>query len=117
MENLLYILLKCVHEVKTLKTSSFRLKEKQDKEIEYIAKKMKIDKSSAARKIIELGLKEYKKEEALEMIRKRQWTIWKAAAHSGESYRSFLNLLRPGNIPFPLSVDELRREFNEGSSE
>ena len=60
---------------------------------------------------------EYKKREALNLIRERRWTIWKAAAYCGESYRSFLTLLRIHNIPFPLSVDELKREINENSSE
>lgn len=100
-----------------MKTASFRLKEDQERELEEFARKMKIDKSAAARKIIDLGLKEHKKQEALNNIREKKWTIWKAAAYCGESYRSFLSLLRTNNIPFPLSVEELEREFNENRSE
>ena len=100
-----------------LKTASFRLKEEQERELEEFARKMKIDKSAAARKIIDIGLKEYKKQEALNQIREKKWTIWKAASYCGESYRSFLSLLRSNNIPFPLSVDELKREVNESRGE
>lgn len=100
-----------------MKTASFRLEEDQDREIDEFAKKMKIDKSAAARKIIDIGLKEYKKQEALNQVREKRWSIWKAASYCGESYRSFLGLLRSNNIPFPLSVEELKREFNENSSE
>lgn len=100
-----------------MKTSSFRLEENQEKEIENLAKRLKIDKSSAARKVIEIGLRETKKNESLEKVRKREWTIWKAASYCEESYRSFLELLRVNNIPFPLSVSELENELNEISNQ
>ena len=100
-----------------MKILSFRIDEKEDKELDSIAKKMKTDKSTVARRAIELGIKDLKKKEAFEKVRLRKWTIWKAAEYCGESYRSFLHLLREENIPFPLSTEELKREFNENSSE
>ncbi|MHA1148309.1 MAG: hypothetical protein ACTSR8_08690 [Promethearchaeota archaeon] len=96
-----------------MKTLSFRIDEKEDEELESIANKLKTDKSTIARRAIALGIKDLKKNEALEKVRLRKWTIWKAAEYSGESYRSFLQLLREQNIPFPLSIQELQREFNE----
>lgn len=100
-----------------MKTASFRLEEDQNKEIEKIAKKMKIDKSAAARKIIEIGIKEIRKNEALEKVLSHKWTVWKAASHCNESYRSFLQIMKIKNIPYPLSIEELKREFDEISSE
>jgi len=99
-----------------MKTLSFRIDEKEDKELEAIAKEMKTDKSTVARKAIELGIKDLKKKDAFENVRLKKWTIWKAAEYCDESYRSFLRLLREENIPFPLSIEELEREFNENSS-
>lgn len=96
-----------------MKTLSFRIDEEEDKELDSIAKKMKTDKSTAARKAIELGIKSLKKKEALEKLRLKEWTVWKAAKYCGESYRSFLRILREENIPFPLSVEDLERELNE----
>ncbi len=100
-----------------MKTLSFRIDEKEDEELDSLANKMKTDKSTVARKAIELGIKDLKKKEALEHVRLRNWTIWKAAKYCDESYRSFLRFLREENVPFPLSVDELERELNENSSE
>lgn len=100
-----------------MKILSFRIDEKEDKELDSIAKKMKTDKSTVARRAIELGIKDLKKKEAFEKVRLRKWTIWKAAEYCGESYRSFLRLLREENIPFPLSTEELERELHENSSE
>lgn len=99
-----------------MKTLSFRIDEKEDKDLESIAKKLKSDKSTIARRAIELGIKDLKKAEAFEKVRLRKWTIWKAAEYCDESYRSFLRLLREENIPFPLSVEELEYEFNKDSS-
>lgn len=99
----------------TMKTLSFRIDEKEDAELDLIANKLKTDKSTIARKAIALGIKDLKKKEALENVRLRKWTIWKAAEYSGESYRSFLSLLREENIPFPLSIQELERELDEDS--
>lgn len=100
-----------------MKTLSFRIDEKEEEELESIAKKMKIDKSTLARRAIAIGIKDLKKNEAFEKVRLQKWTIWKAAEYCEESYRSFLRLLREENIPFPLSIEELKREFNENSSE
>ncbi|MHA1450804.1 MAG: UPF0175 family protein [Candidatus Hodarchaeales archaeon] len=81
-----------------MKTSSFRLDESQDNEIEIFARKLQIDKSAAVRKLIDAGIKEYRKREALDKVREQKWTVWKAALSCGESYRSFLQLLRERNI-------------------
>lgn len=100
-----------------LTTKSIRLEEAQDKEVEDYAKRMGLDKSSAARKLIDEGLKIIKTKEALEKVRLKRWTIWKAAQYCGKSYRSFLEHLRQENIPFPLTVEDLELESNEDSSQ
>ncbi len=95
-----------------MKTASIRLNNQQDKDIENYAKKENIDKSTAVRKLLELGLIETKKKESINMVHKRKWTIWKGASHCNESFRSFLSILKENNVPFPLSVDELKSEFD-----
>ncbi len=94
-----------------MKTLSFRIDEKEDKELDSIAKILKTDKSTVARRAIELGIKDLKRKEAIEKVRLRKWTIWKAAEYCDDSYRSFLRVLREENVPFPLSIEELEYEF------
>jgi len=96
-----------------MKTLSVRIDEKEDKELETIAERLNTDKSNVARQAIELGIRAIKRKEALERVRMRDWTVWKAAEYCGESYRSFLQLLRESNVPFPISTQELERELNE----
>lgn len=99
-----------------MKTVSIRLDEQQDKEVEALASKLLVDKSTAARKIIAEGLKILKTQEALEQVRKKQWTVWKAATYCGISFRKFLPLLRKENVPFPLTVEEMELEIYENGS-
>ena len=100
-----------------MKTLSVRIDEKEDEELDSIAKKLKTDKSNVARQAIELGIKQIKRKEALEKVRMKEWTVWKAAEYCNESYRSFLQILRESNVPFPISTQELERELNESSGE
>ena len=100
-----------------MKTLSVRIDEKEDEELDKIAKKQKTDKSNVARQAIALGIRELKRKEALEKIRIKEWTVWKAAEYCGESYRSFLQFLRESNVPFPISTQELERELNESRGE
>ena len=96
-----------------MSTTSFRLSKDQEKEIEEYATREKVDKSTAIRKLVEIGLKESKLQEALENIRKRKWTIWKSASYCNESFRSFLAIMKTNNVVFPLSLDELRIELDD----
>ena len=96
-----------------MKTVSIRLNEAQDHEVEALAAKLQVDKSTAARKIIAEGLKILKTQEALDQVRQKQWTVWKGAAYCGKSFREFLPLLREANVPFPLSVEEMELEMYE----
>ena len=100
-----------------MKTVSIRLNEAQDQEVEALAAKLQVDKSTAARRIIAEGLKILKKQEALDQVRQKQWTVWKGATYCGMSFREFLPLLREANVPFPLSVEEMELEMYENGRE
>ena len=58
-------------------------------------------------------LQEQKLREALELMRAKKMTVWKAAEVAGVTYREMLAFLRAHSITFPLSEDELRREVDE----
>lgn len=94
-------------------TVSTRLYKSQLKEIERLARKRGIDRSDAIRKIIDEGLQIERIQEAVELVRKNQITVWRAAEIAGVSYREMLKILRDANVPFPLSIEELKRELGE----
>ncbi len=98
-------------------TISARIDEELAEEIEKIAKKRGIDKSAVMRELLRIGIREFKLKEALELVRERKVTVWKAAEIAGLTYREMLEKLREHNVPFPISEEELARELEEIGSE
>jgi len=99
--------------VEELVTISARVRKSQAEEIERLAIKRGLDKSAILRQLLTIALREQKFREALEMVRTRKVTVWKAAEVAGITYREMLQLLRNHNVPFPLSEEELRHEVEE----
>lgn len=96
-------------------TISTRIDEEILKEIEEMVNENGIDRSDAIRQLLKMGIKEYKLKKALDSLRARKITLWKAAEIAGMTYREMLNKLKEYNIPFPLSKESLSAEFEESS--
>ena len=92
-------------------TISARIDKELAKEIEEIVKERGIDRSAAIRELLYMGLREYKLKKALELVRERKVTVWKAAEIAGLTYREMLEKLREHNVPFPISEEEIAREI------
>jgi len=99
--------------VEELVTVSARVRKSQAKEVERLAAERGVDKSEIIRELLAVALKEQKLREALDLVRTRKATVWKASETAGVTYREMLELLRTHNIPFPLSREELEREIEE----
>ena len=98
-------------------TISARIDKETAEEIEKIVKKKGSDRSAVIRELIRIGVQEFKLKEAMELVRERKVTVWKAAEIAGLSYRELLEKLREHNVPFPITEEELVRELEEISSE
>jgi len=94
-------------------TVSVRIPKSQVREIEELAAKRGVDKSSIIRELLSSAIREEKLKEVLEQLRMRKITVWKAAKIVGVTYREMLNFLKIYNVSFPLSGEELRREIEE----
>ncbi|RLI78278.1 hypothetical protein DRP04_10340 [Archaeoglobales archaeon] len=98
-------------------TISARIDKEIAEEIERIVKKKGVDRSAVIRELLKIGIQEFKLREALELVRERRITVWKAAEIAGLSYREMLEKFREHNVPFPITEEELARELEEISSE
>lgn len=96
-----------------MKRLIIKIDDNEYNEIKNFAIKMKMKRSAVIRKIIELGIRQLKRNEAFKKIKLKEWTIWKAAEYCNESYRSFLRLLKNENIFFPLSRKKMKQEPRE----
>jgi predicted HTH domain antitoxin len=94
-------------------TVSARIPRSQLREVEKLAATRGLDKSTVVRSLLDLGIKETKLKEALDLVRERKVSVWRAARMAGMDYRTLLVALRTHNIPFPLSEKELERELDE----
>ena len=97
-------------------TVSARIPRSQLREVERLADARGVDKSSVVRTLLDLGIRETKLREALDLVRERKGSVWRAARMVGIDYRDMLAALRTHNVPFPLSDKELERELRELTS-
>jgi len=94
-------------------TISARIQRSQVKEVERLAAKRGVDRSTIFRELITIALREQRLKDALELVRARKKTVWMAAEVAGVTYREMLALLKAHNVTFPLSEEELKREVDE----
>ena len=90
---------------------SFRTDKKFVKELKHVQEEEHLDKSSTARKIFELGLFEWKKEDVIKHLLKGKISISKAAKLLGVSYYQMLEILREKKATFiTASKEQLGKE-------
>lgn len=80
------------------KTISTRVPKKIEEELELVGKVEKVDRSTAVRKILEIGLKKWKIERALDLLKKEKITFNKAAELAGISVWELADLLKERKI-------------------
>ncbi len=97
-------------------TVSARIPRSQLREVERLADARGVDRSSVVRTLLDVGIRETKLREALDLVRERKVSVWRAARMAGIDYRDMLAALRTHNVPFPLSDKELERELRELTS-
>lgn len=96
-----------------METVSSRVEREIVEELEKISKKRGVDRSVVIREMLREGVREFKLREALELLRERKITVWRAAEIAGVTYREILDGLRRYNIPFPVTLEEIKREIKE----
>ncbi len=94
-------------------TISARIRKSQAKEVERLASKRGVDRSAIIRELLAMALQEHRLREALDLVRTRKVTVWKAAEIAGVTYREMLSFLKTYNVTFPLSEEDLEREVEE----
>lgn len=93
--------------------TSFRLDDELLKKLEEVSKKKHIDRSTALKQILEIGLQKLKLEEALVDYQNGKISAWRAS-HSAEiPLWRFLEILKQRRIPFKTADSEMEEMLNE----
>ncbi len=93
-------------------TVAARLPKEDEKRLEFVMEYEGLDKSSAVRKMIEVGLSEWKKQEALDLLRAEKVTLSAAAKFAGVPLWEMAALVQEKKIAYiHVSKQELQKEL------
>lgn len=100
----------------TLKPLAVRIPEEIEKEILEMIKREKLDKSAVVRTLLEMGIAEWRKQTALELLRDGKATFAKAAEMAKLSLWEFADLVKQRNIEWVrYTPEEIEKEIKEAS--
>jgi len=94
-----------------------RLDEEVFREIEMVAELDKSDRSTVARGLLMIGIKEAKKKRALDMYRDGKCTLWKAAQLAGIPLREMIELVEEKKAPMHISPEDVDEAWREAFEE
>jgi len=102
----------------TLKPLAVRIPEEIEKEIQEMIKREGLDKATAVRTLLELGIREWRKQTALELLRDGKVTFAKAAEIAKLSLWEFADMVKQRNIEWVRYwPEEIEKEFKEASGQ
>ena len=88
-----------------------RVDDKDAKELADIERAEKSDRAVVVRKLISIGMREWKIEHALKKLMNREVSIRKAAEIAGTTYSDMLDLMAKRNIDIGYSAKDLESDF------
>lgn len=101
----------------TLKPLAVRIPEDIEKEILEVVERAKLDKATVVRNLLELGIAEWRKQTALELLRDGKATFAKAAEMARLSLWEFADLVKQRNVEWVgFTPEEVEKEFREASA-
>ena len=101
----------------TLKPLAVRVPVELDKEISEIIKKEKLDKATIVRNLLEIGITEWRKQTAIELLSKGKATFAEASDIAKLSLWEFADLVKQFNVEWVrFEPEEIEKEFKEASA-
>jgi len=101
----------------TLKPLAVKIPEEIEKEIQEVVEREGLDKATAVRTLFELGIGEWRKQTALELLREGKATFAKTAEMAELSLWEFADLVKQRNIEWVrYTLEEIEKEFKEAAA-
>jgi len=103
--------------VLTLKPLAVRIPKEVEKEILEVVEREKLDKATVVRTLLEMGIGEWRKQTALELLRDGKVTFAKAAEMAKLSLWEFVDLVKQRNVEWVrFTPEEIEKEIKEASA-
>jgi predicted HTH domain antitoxin len=90
-----------------MKNIAARIPSELEEEIEGYMDEQGLDKSSAIRKILEIGILEWRKNRAIQQYRDNKVSLWKASEIAKVSLREMIDILNDHNIQINISTNDI----------
>lgn len=90
-----------------METVAVRIPKDIEEELKLVIEREGLARSAALRKMLEKGLKEWKKELALQLLREGKVTLWKAAGIAGITIWEMLDLVEEKGISLPIKAEDV----------
>jgi len=101
----------------TLKPLAVRIPAEIEKEIFEMVEREKLDKATVVRTLLEMGIVEWRKQTALELLRDGKVTFAKAAEMAKLSLWEFADLVKQRNVEWIRHTpEEIEKEIKEASA-
>jgi predicted HTH domain antitoxin len=85
------------------KTLSTRVDRETEEELRFYMRAEKVDKATAVRKLLEIGVQGWRREMAIQLLRDGKATVWRAAAVAGLPLWDFISLIDERKVILPIS--------------
>jgi len=93
------------------RTIAARISRELEEEIHEFMREEGLDRSAAVRRILEMGIGEWKKRRAVELYRDGKATLWKASKIAGLSLREMLEELNRLRILTHVTVEDIEEDM------
>jgi predicted HTH domain antitoxin len=101
----------------TLRPLAVRIPEEVEKEIQELVEREKLDKATVVRTLLEMGIVEWRKQAALDLLRDGKVTFAKAAEMAKLSLWEFADLVKQRCVEWVrFAPEEVEKELNDVSA-
>ncbi len=94
------------------KTLSTRVAKETEEEVRFYMRAEKVDKATAARKLLERGVRDWRRETAIQQLRDGKVTVWRAAEIAEMPLWDFVSLIEEKKVPLTIKgrdvIDDVR---------
>ena len=96
-----------------MRNLTVRVDEETYRGIEEAAADDKVDRSTAARRLLEAGISEHRRRKTLDAYREGKCTLWKAAELAGLSLREMMALAEAEKIPINVTAEDVDEAWRD----
>ena len=93
------------------KTVATRIARSLEAELRDVMREEGVDRSTAVRKLLEIGASEWRRKRALELYRGKKVSLWGAASIAGLTLREMLDVAKREGVPAHVSVEDIEEDM------